>query len=127
MESTRPELWICGHTHYNMDFIFGEAIRRAEPSADAAGSHHGVQRSRNGAVLHRLATLRAPEGREALVLDWSRARGRVSSTEVADLTGLSKVSAGKLLTRLEAAGHLKAGRSRRRGRGFFYVPAEPGE
>ena len=71
--------------------------------------------------------LRAPESREALVLNWSRARGRVSSTEVADLTELSKVSAGKLLTRLEAAGHLKAGRLGRRGRGFFYVPAEPGE
>ena len=24
VESTRPELWICGHTHYNVDFIFGE-------------------------------------------------------------------------------------------------------
>ena len=76
-------------------------------------------------LAHRLASLRTPEGRESLVLDWSRARGRVSSTEVADLTGLSKVSAGKLLTSLEAAGHLRAGRSMRRGRGFFYVPAEP--
>ena len=71
--------------------------------------------------------LRAPEGREALVLDWSRARGRVSSTEIADLTGLSTVSAGKLLSKLEATGHLKAGRPGRKGRGFFYVPAEPGE
>ncbi len=24
VESTRPELWICGHTHYNVDFMFGE-------------------------------------------------------------------------------------------------------
>ena len=22
--STRPELWICGHTHHNVDFMFGE-------------------------------------------------------------------------------------------------------
>ena len=22
--STRPELWICGHTHYNVDFMLGE-------------------------------------------------------------------------------------------------------
>ena len=22
--STRPDLWICGHTHYNVDFMFGE-------------------------------------------------------------------------------------------------------
>ncbi len=121
-----------------------EAIRRlADARLVAGGSasvitrvqgippHQPVAFRLSGSVrdrlAHRLATLRAPEGREALVLDWSRARERVSSTEVADLTGLSKVSAGKLLTRLEAVGHLKAGRSVRRGRGFFYVPAEPGE
>ena len=78
-------------------------------------------------LAHRTASLSALESRDALVLDWGRARGRVSSTEVADLTGLSKVSARKLLTRLEAAGHLKAGRPGRRGRGFFYVPVEPEE
>ena len=74
-------------------------------------------------LAHRLALLRAPEGRETLLLDWSRSRGRVSSTEVADLTGLSKVSARKLLTELADAGHIKGGRPGRRGRGFFYVPA----
>ena len=79
-----------------------------------------------GRLAHRLAPLRAPEGREALILDWSRARGRVSSTEVADLTGLSKVSAGKLLTGLADSGHLEGSRSRRKGRGFFYVPVNPG-
>ena len=79
-----------------------------------------------GRLAHRLAPLRTPEGREALILDWSRARGRVSSTEVADLTGLSKVSAGKLLTGLADAGHLEGSRSRRRGRGFFYLPVNPG-
>ena len=76
-----------------------------------------------GQLAHRVVSLRAPDSREALVLEWSRARGRVSSTEVADLTGLSKVSASKLLRGLEAAGHLEAGRPGRRGRGFFYVPA----
>lgn len=80
-----------------------------------------------GRLAHRLAPLRAPEGREALVLGWSRARGRVSSTETADLTGLSKVSAGKLLSGLAAAGQLRGGRPERRGRGFFYVPTEPVE
>lgn len=78
-------------------------------------------------LAHRLAKPGDPEIRDEFVLNWSRARGRVSSTEVADLTGLSKVYAGKLLTRLEAAGHLRAGRPGRTGRGFFYVPAEPGE
>ena len=80
-----------------------------------------------GRLAHRVFSLSAPDSREALVLEWSRVRGRVSSTEVADLTGLSKVSASRLLTRLEAAGRLKAGRPGRRGRGFFYVPVEPTE
>ena len=79
-----------------------------------------------GRLAHRLAPLRTRDGREALILDWSRARGRVSSTEVADLTGLSKVSAGKLLTGLADIGHLEGSRSRRKGRGFFYLPVNPG-
>ena len=121
-----------------------EAIRRlADVRLDGAGSASVIARVQGipphqpdafrlsdtvrGRLAHRLAALRAPEGREALILDWSRARGRVSTTEVADLTGLSKVSAGKLLTGLADAGHLKGGRPRRRGRGFYYVPVGPGE
>ena len=50
-----------------------------------------------------------------------------SRIEVADLTGLSKVSAGKLLTALADAGHLEGSRPERIGRGFFYVPANSGE
>lgn len=73
-------------------------------------------------LAHRLESLRTVAGREALALDWTRARGRVSSTEVADLTGLSKVSAGRLLKGLMDAGHLTGGRPGHRGRGFFYVP-----
>lgn len=76
-------------------------------------------------LADRLTLLRTRDGRMALILDWSRARGRVSSTEVADLTGLSKVSAGRLLTSLADAGELNGSRPVRRGRGFFYVPAEP--
>ena len=121
-----------------------EAIRRlADVRLDAAGSASVIARVQGipphqpdafrlsdtvrGRLAHRLASLRAPAGREALILDWSSARGRVSTTEVADLTGLSKVSAGKLLTGLADAGHLKGGRPRRRGRGFYYVPVGPGE
>lgn len=78
-----------------------------------------------GRLAHRFAPLRTREGQTALILNWSRARGRVSSTEVADLTGLSKVSAGRLLTSLADAGELDGSRPGRRGRGFFYVPAEP--
>lgn len=83
-----------------------------------------VARSR---LSHRCSRLRTPGGREALILDWSRGRGRVSTTEVADLTGLSKVSAGKLLTGLADAGHLQGSRPGRRGRGYYYVPVDTEE
>ena len=119
-----------------------EAIRRlADANVDADGSAsvivpvEGVPPHQpaafrlsdpvRGRLAHRLAAQSAPEGRESLILEWSRARGRVSSTEVADLTGLSKVSAGRLLAGLADAGRLMAGRPGRRGRGFFYVPTEP--
>lgn len=62
--------------------------------------------------------------RTATVLDWARARGRVSSTEAADLTKLSVPYAGTLLTGLAEEGSLRAGREQRMGRGFFYVPAD---
>lgn len=78
-----------------------------------------VARSR---LSGRCSHLRTPGGREALILDWSGGRGRVSTTEAADLTGLSKVSAGRLLTSLASAGHLKGSRPVRRGRGYYYVP-----
>ena len=120
----------------------GEAIRGlADARLDAAGSVsviapvQGVPADQpdafrfsdavRGRLAHRLAPLGTPEGRAALILHWSRARGRVSSTEVADLTGLSKVSASRLLTGLADSGDLKGGRPGRRGRGFFYVPAGP--
>ena len=78
-----------------------------------------------GRLAHRLAALRTPEGREALVLHLSRARGRVSSTEAADLTGLSRVSAGKLLAALADAHRIEGSRAERIGRGFFYIPVNP--
>ena len=122
----------------------GEAIHRLaevhldpDHSAPVITPVRGVPASRPDAfrlsdtarrrLSHRLASLRNREGREAMILQWSRARGRVSSTEVADLTGLSKVSAGKLLTALADAGHLEGSRPERIGRGFFYVPANSGE
>lgn len=75
-----------------------------------------------GAVRERLSVGSSdPVARERIILGWARSRGRVSSTEVADLTGISVPYAGKVLTRLEDAGKLAAGRTERRGRGFFYV------
>ena len=73
-------------------------------------------------LAHRVEHLTTPEGRISLILDWSRGRGRVSSTEAADLTGLSRTSTAKLLTRLAEDGELDPGRPNRTGRGFFYTP-----
>ena len=117
-----------------------EAIRRlAEAGIDDAGSAPVIAPVRGvppqqakafrlsdvvrGRLAHRLAPLRTREGREALVLGWAQARGRVSSTEAADLTGTSNVSARRLLSGLLDADHLKPGRPGGRGRGFFYVPS----
>lgn len=74
-------------------------------------------------LANKLSHLRDPAGRNAMILDWARHRGRVSSTEVADLAAISAVTAGTvLLPTLEREGHLAAGRAQRTGRGFFYVP-----
>jgi len=60
--------------------------------------------------------------RESLMLDFARQTGRISSSEAADLTGLSVAYASQVLSALADAGHLTAGRPNRRGRGFHYLP-----
>jgi ATP-dependent DNA helicase RecG len=76
-------------------------------------------------MAERVSHLEAPDGRTALMLDWARSRGRISTTEVADLTGLSVPYVGSLLTNLETEGLLAPGRAVKLGRGFFYVPVTP--
>lgn len=73
----------------------------------------------------RMASVAKAPRREEVILDWVRARGRVTSTQVADMLGVSVVHAGTLLTNLEEEGLLAPGRERKAGRGFFYVPADP--
>ncbi|MCY4649126.1 MAG: hypothetical protein OXC98_01980 [bacterium] len=72
---------------------------------------------------HRLETFRNIHGRESLILNWAKSRGRVSSTEVSDLTGVSKPYAGKLLTELADRGLLVGSRPHKMGRGYHYLPA----
>ncbi len=69
--------------------------------------------------LGRLATR---TGRESVMLGYARARGRISSTEAADLTGVTASHAAQMLAALADAGHLDGSRPNRRGRGFHYVP-----
>jgi ATP-dependent DNA helicase RecG len=75
----------------------------------------------------RLAHLTSPDGRMALILDWARARRRVSTTEVADLTGVTVPYAGQLLNRLATQGLLEGNRANKRGRGFHYTPVATGD
>lgn len=74
---------------------------------------------------HLLGPSRTPEGRDLLILDWARSRGRVSSTEVADLTGLTVVYAGRRLSALAEEGLLMGSRPSKIGRGFHYLPVDP--
>ncbi len=64
------------------------------------------------------------EAQNALIADWARARGRVSTTEVADLTGLSVPTAGRRLSALVDVGELEAAKPKRAGRGFHYLPTQ---
>lgn len=75
---------------------------------------------------HRTGSARTPEGRDALLLDWARRRGRISSTEAADITGLTVPYCGRLLAGLARAGLLTGSRPNGRGRGFHYLPVDPG-
>ncbi len=74
-----------------------------------------------GRLADRVAHLSAPTMRVNQAMSWVNARGRVSSTEVADMTGVTVVTAGKLLTGLEQQGLLQPGRETKSGRGFFYT------
>lgn len=70
----------------------------------------------------RLTSLLTGPGRTTMILDWAHARGRVSTTEVADLANVAQNYAGKLLGSLERNGDLVPGRPNRAGRGFFFRP-----
>ncbi len=74
-------------------------------------------------LAHRLAPLTTSDGRDTLILDWARSRGRVSTTELADLADISVGTANRSLTKLEKASILDPGRTSK-GRGFFYTPSE---
>lgn len=78
-------------------------------------------------LAERVNHLDTADGRTALILGWARSRGRVSTTEFADMTGLSVPYVGSLLTALEDEGLLSPGRANKLGRGFFYVPTVPDE
>lgn len=71
----------------------------------------------------RTRQIETPEGRKATILQWAHARGRVSTTETADIVNITVAYAGTVLGGLEREGLLVAGRETRLGRGFYYTPA----
>ncbi len=72
-------------------------------------------------ALDRLRTRgpRWPE-REVVALSYARARGRISTTELASLVGASATNLGGVLKGLEDDGQLIPSRATRRGKGFYY-------
>lgn len=105
--------------------VGGEAVItkvRGTP-AHIQPAYHFAPATRNR-LAHRLAPLMTPGGRDSLIVDWAQARGRVSTTELADLADISVGTANRCLTALEQIGILDPGRVSK-GRGFFYTPSAP--
>ena len=98
-----------------------QGVRPEGPSAYRFSDHVRKRLADNGGGREDAAA------RSAMLLTWARARRRISSTEVADLTGVSKTYAGTLLLNMEKNGTIKRGRENRMGRGFFYVPVSDDE
>ena len=90
------------------------------PASELAG--YRLSDGVRGRLSIRVRPLMAQAGRREVILDWARSRGRVSSTEVKGLTGVSSVYAGTLLKELASEGHLAGSSASKRGRGFFYRP-----
>ena len=77
-----------------------------------------------GRLAVRLAPLSGREAHRDVAIEWARARGRVSSTELADLTGVHTSTAGRMLKALSEEGLLTPSSDVKAGRGFHYVPTD---
>ncbi len=62
------------------------------------------------------------ENRKRAIVDYARGRGRVSSTEIVELLGITVVQAGRLLTELTTEELVRPSRPNRAGRGLYYLP-----
>ena len=72
-------------------------------------------------LADRLAPLSGREAHRDVALKWARGRGRASSTELADLTGVHTSTAGRILNALSEDGLLTPSSDIRAGRGFHYI------
>ena len=64
----------------------------------------------------------AAEARRQVIVDYALGRGRVSSTEIVDLLGITVVQAGRILAGLTEVEALRPSRPNRAGRGLYYLP-----
>ncbi|WP_419840534.1 ATP-binding protein [Candidatus Poriferisodalis sp.] len=69
-----------------------------------------------------LTPLATPDGRDVMFVKWAAARGRISSTEAADLADITVGYANRRLSALARDGDLSPSRENGTGRGFHYVP-----
>ena len=76
-------------------------------------------------LLGRLPYLSVADQRKRLAVRMARRRGRISSTEFADLVGISVQHAGRTLVGLVADGYLMQNRDKMVGRGAAYLPIQP--
>jgi ATP-dependent DNA helicase RecG len=65
------------------------------------------------------------EHRRRVIVEYAEGRGRVSSTEIVDLLGITVVQAGRILNELTSEHLLQPSRPNRTGRGLYYVPTSP--
>ena len=109
---------------------FRDPVSVITPVHGAPAHHPGAFRLSDTVrrrLAHRLAPLRTPRGAKRSFSAGAVRGGGFPRPRLPDPTELGKVSSGKLLGALADAGHLEGSRPMRRGRGFFYVPADPGE
>lgn len=99
-------------------------IRPVTGSPADSPSAYTFGRSSRAAVAGRLALVFSAEGRLRLAVDWVRERGRISSTELADIAEIAVGNAGTTLRTLAEEGALAPSRASARGRGLYYVLAE---
>lgn len=88
----------------------------------AASGAYRLSAAARSRLADRLAPLSGREANRDLALRWAGARGRISSTELADLTGIHTSTAGRTLNALSEEGLLTPSSGVRAGRGFHYAP-----
>ena len=96
-------------------------VKGVPPSASPA---YRLTTSARERLANRLEPLAGREARLDTALRWARARGRVSSTELADLIGVHPSTAGRMLIGLSEEGLLTTSSDVKAGRGFHYLPSD---